>query len=73
MLDELYSMHYYISSAAIAVISIGNAFYLSWRNKWKRARREDLLHPYISDKAPDGGDIAWVELGDQHPDFEYAL
>ena len=66
-------MRHYISSAAIAVISIGNAFYLSWRNKWKRARREDLLHPYISDKAPDGGDIAWVELGDQHPDFEYAL
>lgn len=61
------------SSALIAVISIINAVYLAWRNRSKKANREEILRPYVTDEAPDGGDAAWVHLGDHHPDFKYAL
>ena len=63
----------YFSSAIIAVIAVVNAIYMTHKNRSKQARRDEILRPYVSEKAPDGGHVAWVELGDQHPDFEYAL
>jgi len=34
-------------------------------------RREELLEKYNKDE--DGGLRAWMELGDEHPDFRYTL
>jgi hypothetical protein len=47
--------------------------YLSWKNKLKtrEGRREELLEKY--DKDEDGRLRAWMELGDEHPDFRYTL
>jgi len=51
--------------------------YLSWRNKVKKLPgvRAKLLEKYMSDPkaGDDGGLSAWMELGDQHPDFVYTL
>ena len=52
-----------------------NAFYLTYAQRKKERERDALLAPYVS--APgsplDGGEKAWAELGDRHPDFRYAL
>jgi len=54
-----------------------NMAYLSWRNKEKKRPevREKLLEKYerAGDKEGDGELRAWMELGDQHPDFVYTL
>jgi hypothetical protein len=53
--------------------------YFSWRNKVKKrpAVRAKLLEKYVAaDKeggCDDGGLSAWIELGDRHPDFVYAI
>ena len=50
-----------------------NVVYLSFKNKSKNriGRREELLEKYNEDE--DGGLRAWMELGDEHPDFRYTL
>ena len=54
-----------------------NMAYLSWRNKEKKRPevRAKLLEKYerTGDKEGDGELRAWMELGDQHPDFVYTL
>jgi hypothetical protein len=54
-----------------------NVAYLSWRNKVKKRPgvREKLLEKYViaGKECGDGGLKAWIELGDQHPDFMYTL
>ena len=54
--------------------------YFSWRNKVKKRPgvRAKLLEKYVAaDKEggcnDDGGLSAWIELGDRHPDFVYAI
>ena len=42
-------------------------------NKSKQRRRNEILAPYIDDKNADGGEKAWTELGDKHPDFRYTI
>jgi hypothetical protein len=42
-------------------------------NKSKQRRRNEILAPYVDEKNPDGGVTAWMELGDKHPDFRYAI
>ena len=32
-----------------------------------------MLAKYADSKSPDGGVEAWMDLGDRHPDFVYAL
>lgn len=49
------------------------ALYLKWATIQKERRRDEILKPYATEKEPDGGDAAWQELGDKHPDFRYAL
>lgn len=61
------------SSALIIVISLFNIAYLAHANRTKAQRREQLLAPYSDEKDADGGERAWVELGDRHPDFVYVL
>lgn len=63
------------SAALIIVFSIGNALYLMWAQRTKERRRAELLAPYLVDPnvPSDGGEKAWVELGDRHPDFRYTL
>lgn len=61
------------SSALIAVFALLNVVYLRWATEYKRQNREKLLEPYSDEKASGGGDQAWTELGDRHPDFEYAI
>ncbi|EEB98373.1 hypothetical protein MPER_02129, partial [Moniliophthora perniciosa FA553] len=60
-----------VFSALIVVLAVVNAVYLSRQNKLKKERREQLLAPYITAEEPDGGQKAWMELGDRHPDFMY--
>ena len=54
-----------------------NMAYLSWRNKVKKIPgvRAKLLEQYVPGHkaSDDGGLSAWMELGDQHPDFIYTL
>ena len=63
------------SAVLIVVFSGLNALYLTWAQSKKERRRADLLAPYLTDPdtASDGGEKAWTELGDRHPDFKYAL
>ena len=53
--------------------SLSNVVYLSWKNKSKNrtGRREELLEKYNDDE--DGDLRAWMDLGDEHPDFQYTL
>ena len=53
--------------------SLSNVMYLSWKNKSKNrtGRREELLEKYNDDE--DGDLRAWMDLGDEHPDFRYTL
>jgi hypothetical protein len=53
--------------------------YLSWRNKVKKrpGERAKLLEKNVAANEGDDDDdsklTAWMELGDQHPDFVYTL
>lgn len=59
--------------SAIGMISLAiiNALTLSYANKRKKEKRTEILAPFSTDKEPDGGVAAWIELGDRHPDFHY--
>lgn len=60
--------------ASIMTVSAGlNILLLVWMQARKEKNREAILRPYVSDEQPDGGDKAWIELGDKHPDFKYTL
>ena len=63
----------YPSSICIVLGSLLNVAYLSRKNKSKTriGRREELLDSYNKDG--DDGLRAWMELGDEHPDFQYTL
>ena len=61
------------SCALIIVFAVLNVLYLKWATVQKQKRRAELLAPYADDISPDGGSEAWTELGDRHPDFQYAL
>ncbi|KIM38324.1 hypothetical protein M413DRAFT_30170 [Hebeloma cylindrosporum] len=60
-------------SICVVLGSLLNVAYLSSKNKSKArvGRREELLEKYSEDE--DGGLRAWMELGDEHPDFRYTL
>lgn len=60
---------------AIGMISVAiiNAVVLSYANKRKKDKRTEILAPFSTEKEPDGGVAAWIELGDRHPDFRYVL
>ncbi|KAF8817592.1 MFS general substrate transporter [Phlegmacium glaucopus] len=66
-----------IFSILIIVGCSANIAYLSWRNKLKKLPgvHAKLLEQYAagSKEGNDGGLGAWMELGDQHPDFVYTL
>ena len=53
--------------------------YLSWRNKVKKrpGERAKLLEKYVvannQQSEDDRKSRAWIDLGDRHPDFVYAL
>ncbi|PPQ96631.1 hypothetical protein CVT26_010671 [Gymnopilus dilepis] len=55
------------------LFSVTNAAILHYKNKNKSKSRSEVLAPYITDKEPDGGVQAWVDLGDRHPDFRYVI
>lgn len=60
----------------MVVGSLLNLIYLKRKNKEKAqpGYREKVLAKYVTDeKEADGGLQAWMELGDRHPDFVYAL
>ncbi|KAF8883333.1 MFS general substrate transporter [Gymnopilus junonius] len=60
----------------VVVFSLGNMAYLSWRNKAKSlpGRREEILRKYEEEQDGDEDGLkAWMDLGDQHPDFKYTL
>ena len=59
------------SSCLVVVGALINAAMLTRMNARKRMNREKLLAPYSDDK--DGRERAWMELGDEHPDFVYTL
>ncbi|KAF8200246.1 major facilitator superfamily domain-containing protein [Pholiota molesta] len=66
-----------IMNLTFAVVSIAlavlNAIVLRYLTKRKERLREKILAPYVTDKNPEGGLRAWVELGDRHPDFHYVI
>jgi hypothetical protein len=62
--------HSAVVSIALAVL---NAIVLRYLTKRKERMREKILEPYVTDKNPEGGLRAWVELGDRHPDFHYVI
>lgn len=55
------------------LLAIANYVVLKYKNNKKAENRDKVLAPFITEKDPDGGVAAWVELGDRHPDFRYAL
>ncbi|KAH6916427.1 major facilitator superfamily domain-containing protein [Coprinopsis sp. MPI-PUGE-AT-0042] len=63
-----------ITFAAIMALScIANYCLLRWMQNKKELNRDKLLSPYVTDQDPNGGERAWIELGDKHPDFKYTL
>lgn len=61
-----------VFSALVVVLAIVNGLYLRRQNRLKKERRAQILAPYLEDgKSEDGGERAWMELGDRHPDFTY--
>ena len=64
-----------VSCIIIIVFSTLNVLYLNYATHQKERNRDEILAPYItSDKAvEDGGEAAWIDLGDRHPDFQYAF
>ena len=85
--DTFYQLPFFFfesSSIFVVVGSLINMAYLSWRNKVKKRPgvRAKLLKNYATAAGKeshmhvggdDGGTSAWIELGDQHPDFVYTL
>jgi hypothetical protein len=61
------------SSIVVVLGSLTNAILLTHMNKSKEQRRTEILARYADDKSVDGGMRAWMELGDQHPDFRYTI
>lgn len=62
-----------VSSALLVVLLPAlNVAVLRYKNQQKRKHRAEILAPYVSEKEPDGGLRAWMELGDKHPDFVYS-
>ncbi|KAF9519048.1 hypothetical protein BS47DRAFT_1337603 [Hydnum rufescens UP504] len=60
----------------IGFAALLNSFFLSRMNASKQRRRSEILAPYTDDsdeKNRDAGMTAWVELGDNHPDFHYNI
>jgi len=59
---------------AVLVVTLPalNVAVLRYMNQQKRQRRAEILAPYVTEKEPDGGLRAWMELGDKHPDFVYS-
>jgi len=62
-----------LSSVLSIVLAILNALVLRYMTKRKQRNRTEILAPYATEKEPDGGVRAWVELGDRHPDFKYVI
>ncbi|KIM42076.1 hypothetical protein M413DRAFT_410689 [Hebeloma cylindrosporum] len=62
-----------VFSVLSIVLAILNAFVLSYMTKRKQRKRSEILAPYVTEKEPDGGVRAWVELGDRHPDFKFVI
>ena len=62
-----------LSSIMIIILALVNRFYLSRENNRKRVFREAILAPYLEEGQITGGERAWLELGDKHPDFTYSL
>ncbi|KAF8817610.1 MFS general substrate transporter [Phlegmacium glaucopus] len=66
-----------VFSILLIVCCLLNMAYLSWRNKIKKRPevRAKLLEKYsVGDKEGDDGSLnAWMDLGDQYPDFVYTL
>jgi len=62
-----------VFSALVVVGALVNAVLLHRMNLFKERRRAELLAPFATEQAPDGGLKAWIELGDRHPDFKYSL
>jgi len=60
-----------VFSALIAVFALLNVVYLRRATEFKRQNRDKLLEPFSDEK--EGDKRAWTELGDRHPDFEYAM
>ncbi|KDR77102.1 hypothetical protein GALMADRAFT_428725 [Galerina marginata CBS 339.88] len=60
-------------SLSMIALTIVNALMLIYLNKRKKKTRTEALAPYVTEKEPEGGLNAWVELGDRHPDFRYVL
>ncbi|KAF9519526.1 hypothetical protein BS47DRAFT_1288246 [Hydnum rufescens UP504] len=57
----------------IVFAALVNSLLLSHMNVSKKFHRNEILAPYTDEKNPDGGEKAWRELGDTHPDFRYIL
>jgi MFS family permease len=60
-----------VFSVVIVVGALLNMLLLSKKNLYKQKNREKILAPYRDEKREDGGERAWEELGDRHPDFVY--
>ena len=72
----LYLLTACLPSAILVILGSGiNAIMLSHANKLKKQNRIKILAPYVNGDATesDGGLKGWLELGDQHPDFIYAV
>ncbi|KAK7683471.1 hypothetical protein QCA50_013305 [Cerrena zonata] len=62
-----------VFSVVVILIAVINKVYLSHKNHRKTQCRATLLAPYVEQGLPDGGEKAWLELGDRHPDFLYSI
>jgi hypothetical protein len=70
-LMSLMILSMFYSTIVMILLAIINALTLSYANKRKKEKRTEILAPFSTEKEPDGGVAAWVELGDRHPDFRY--
>ena len=57
----------------MALSCIVNYALLKHMQNKKEKNRDEVLAPYVTDQDPTGGERAWIELGDKHPDFKYTL
>lgn len=55
------------------VFATVNVLYMIWAQRRKEEHREEILASYASDSIKDSEERAWVDLGDRHPDFKYAI
>jgi len=63
----------FYSTISMISLAIINAIMLTYANKRKKEKRAEILAPFSTEKEPDGGVAAWIELGDRHPDFRYVI